>query len=341
MPIHPHRPSHTATPRRFRPALALSALGVSFVLAACGSSASNSTSTATVALASGSLSGTYRTTVTTPASLKGTWSFRFADGRDSQLLNGNEVANGTYTISGSTVKFADPAIPKGAVPPSSSGTSTLPPPGPGFLDDASRRCSCGRPLAPKRNHQPDRLQNAWHLQGHDLGRDAHVQEDQRPLQRAEGAAALPQVHQGLGGSPRVRPTALAGGASREPPACTRSERHHVPPGTRHLRHLRSGRRSPQRRDSRPRRLGRRPWIRKSRRSSPRKQTPSPRGTRSSYWAVRPRTAPRARAQSASARMARATQPVSAAQPVLAVAAAAQRRCSAPARAIRQLSNKGR
>jgi hypothetical protein len=114
MPIHPHRPSHTATPRRFRPALALSALGVSFVLAACGSSASNSTSTATLALASG---------------LKGTWSFRFADGRDSQLLNGNEVANGTYTISGSTVKFADPAIPKGAVPPSSSGTSTTPPAG--------------------------------------------------------------------------------------------------------------------------------------------------------------------------------------------------------------------
>jgi hypothetical protein len=99
------------------------------MLAACGNSASSSTSTATLALASGSLSGTYRTTVTTPASLKGTWSFKFAHGRDSQLLNGKEVANGTYTISGSTVKFADPAIPKGAVSPSSSGSSTTLPAG--------------------------------------------------------------------------------------------------------------------------------------------------------------------------------------------------------------------
>ena len=126
--MHRRRPSHTPTPRRFRPALALSALGVSFMLAACGSSSSSSTST-TLALASGSLSGTYRTTVTTPASLKGTWSFKFAHGRDSQLLNGKEVANGTYTISGSTVKFADPAIPMGAVSPSSSGSSTTLPAG--------------------------------------------------------------------------------------------------------------------------------------------------------------------------------------------------------------------
>jgi hypothetical protein len=129
MPIHPHRPDRRTGRHRTRPVLALVVLGACLTLAACGSSASNSTSTATLGLASGSLSGTYRTTVTTPASLKGTWSFRFADGRDSQLLNGNEVANGTYTISGSTVKFADPAIPKGAVPPSSSGTSTTPPAG--------------------------------------------------------------------------------------------------------------------------------------------------------------------------------------------------------------------
>src|SRR5476651_1533174 len=61
-----------------------------------------------LAYASASLSGTYRTTVTTPASLKGTWLFKFADGRDSQFLNGKEVANGTYTIAGATVKFANP-----------------------------------------------------------------------------------------------------------------------------------------------------------------------------------------------------------------------------------------
>jgi hypothetical protein len=79
-----------------------------------------------LALASGSLSGTYRTTVTTPASLKGTWLFKFSKGRDSQVLNGKEVANGTYTMSGSTVKFADPAIPAGATPTSSAGSSTTP-----------------------------------------------------------------------------------------------------------------------------------------------------------------------------------------------------------------------
>ena len=129
MPIHPHRPDRRTGRHRTRPVLALVVLGACLTLAACGSSASNSTSTATLALASGSLSGTYRTTVTTPASLKGTWSFKFAHGRDSQLLNGKEVANGTYTISGSTVKFADPAIPMGAVSPSSSATSTTLPAG--------------------------------------------------------------------------------------------------------------------------------------------------------------------------------------------------------------------
>ena len=144
--MHRHRPSHTATPRRFRPALALSAVGVSFMLAACGSSASSLTSTATLALASGSLSGTYRTTVTTPASLKGTWSFKFAHGRDSQLLNGKEVANGTYTISGSTVKFADPAIPMGAVSPSSSGSSTTLPAGaPSLPSGATTPTVCKTP----------------------------------------------------------------------------------------------------------------------------------------------------------------------------------------------------
>jgi hypothetical protein len=79
-----------------------------------------------IALASGSLSGTYQTTVTTPTSLKGTWSFKFAHGRDSQLLDGKEVANGTYTISDTTIKFAEPTMPEGATAPSSSGTSTTP-----------------------------------------------------------------------------------------------------------------------------------------------------------------------------------------------------------------------
>jgi hypothetical protein len=99
-----------------------------------------------VALASGSLSGTYHTTVTTPATLKGTWSFKFANGRDSQLLNGKEVANGTYTISGSTVKFANPAIPKGAAPTSSSGTSTTPPAGaPSLPSGTTTPTACSTP----------------------------------------------------------------------------------------------------------------------------------------------------------------------------------------------------
>jgi hypothetical protein len=65
---------------------------------------------APLALASTSLTGTYRTEVTTPASLKGTWSFKFAHGRDSQSLNGKEIAHGTYTISGATIKFANAAM---------------------------------------------------------------------------------------------------------------------------------------------------------------------------------------------------------------------------------------
>jgi hypothetical protein len=78
---------------------------------------------APLALASTSLTGTYRTEVTTPASLKGTWSFKFAHGRDSQSLNGKEIAHGTYTISGATIKFANAATPSG------SGSTTCKTPG--------------------------------------------------------------------------------------------------------------------------------------------------------------------------------------------------------------------
>ena len=128
MPIHPHRPSHTATPvasgRPWRyPRLASPS---------CWRRAEAPQATRRAPRPSPSRAARSRAPTARRSRhrvLKGTWSFRFADGRDSQLLNGNEVANGTYTISGSTVKFADPAIPKGAVPPSSSGTSTTPPAG--------------------------------------------------------------------------------------------------------------------------------------------------------------------------------------------------------------------
>jgi hypothetical protein len=68
------------------------------------------------ALASGSPagpSGRFRTTITHPASLKGTWTISFDGGRDSDYLNGKKVASGTYTRSGSTISFAQRTAPAG------------------------------------------------------------------------------------------------------------------------------------------------------------------------------------------------------------------------------------
>jgi hypothetical protein len=59
-------------------------------------------------------SGTYRTTIKEPASLKGKWRIEFHAGTDTDSLNGTQLASGTYTISGTTISFAQPAVPAGS-----------------------------------------------------------------------------------------------------------------------------------------------------------------------------------------------------------------------------------
>jgi hypothetical protein len=76
---------------------------------------------ATIAIASGAHSdtsrmpsGTYQATIKNPASLKGVWRIKFHAGTDTDFLNANKVASGTYTISGTTITFAQAAGPPGA-----------------------------------------------------------------------------------------------------------------------------------------------------------------------------------------------------------------------------------
>ena len=59
-------------------------------------------------------SGTYRATIKEPASLKGAWRIEFHAGTDTDSLNGTKLASGTYTISGTTISFAQPAVPAGS-----------------------------------------------------------------------------------------------------------------------------------------------------------------------------------------------------------------------------------
>ena len=59
-------------------------------------------------------SGTYQATIKEPASLKGVWRIEFHAGTDTDFLNGMKLASGTYTISGTTITFAQPAVPSGS-----------------------------------------------------------------------------------------------------------------------------------------------------------------------------------------------------------------------------------
>jgi hypothetical protein len=59
-------------------------------------------------------SGTYQTTIKEPATLKGLWRIKFHVGTDTDFLNGTKVASGKYTISGTTISFAQPAVPAGS-----------------------------------------------------------------------------------------------------------------------------------------------------------------------------------------------------------------------------------
>jgi hypothetical protein len=81
---------------------------LALALAATSASASTTHCTSRVP------SGKYQTTIDEPASLQGVWTIDFNDGTDTDYLNGTEVASGTYTISGSTITFAQPAVPSGS-----------------------------------------------------------------------------------------------------------------------------------------------------------------------------------------------------------------------------------
>ena len=59
-----------------------------------------------VALASGGLSGTYKTTIKSPAQLKGTWALALAKGGTYTVaLNGQRVARGSYSSTAKTITF--------------------------------------------------------------------------------------------------------------------------------------------------------------------------------------------------------------------------------------------
>jgi hypothetical protein len=58
---------------------------------------------APLAFAAGGLSGSYRTKISKPASIKGVWKIKFASGHTTVSWNGKVVTHGKYTISGSTI----------------------------------------------------------------------------------------------------------------------------------------------------------------------------------------------------------------------------------------------
>jgi hypothetical protein len=59
------------------------------------------------AVASGGLSGTYKTTLKTPAQLKGTWALTLAKGGAYTVAwNGHRVARGSYSTTRRTITFA-------------------------------------------------------------------------------------------------------------------------------------------------------------------------------------------------------------------------------------------
>jgi hypothetical protein len=95
------------------------ALAVSVVLALALSS---------VALAAGTLSGTYKTKVTSTAEggfLKGTWTIKFKNGTYTVTDNGKVVVHGKNTIKGSKITFQDTSGKFACVGSGTSGTYTF------------------------------------------------------------------------------------------------------------------------------------------------------------------------------------------------------------------------
>ena len=63
-----------------------------------------------VALAAGSVAGTYATTVKSPPQIKGKWVLTFAEGGSYKVaLNGRLLARGTYSATETTITLREPA----------------------------------------------------------------------------------------------------------------------------------------------------------------------------------------------------------------------------------------
>jgi hypothetical protein len=58
------------------------------------------------ASASGGLPGTYKTTVKSPPQLNGTWALALARGSYTVVLNGQQVARGSYSSTAKTITFS-------------------------------------------------------------------------------------------------------------------------------------------------------------------------------------------------------------------------------------------
>ena len=70
------------------------------------------TSAVSVALAAGSVGGTYVTTIKSPAQLKGTWKLTLAkNGTYAVALNGKALARGKYSATPTTITMRESADP--------------------------------------------------------------------------------------------------------------------------------------------------------------------------------------------------------------------------------------
>jgi hypothetical protein len=89
-------------------AVVVSTLTLALAIAATPAFASGHSSTSRVP------SGTFQATIKEPANLKGVWRIEFHSGTDTDFLNGTKIASGKYTIAGTTITFAQAAVPSGS-----------------------------------------------------------------------------------------------------------------------------------------------------------------------------------------------------------------------------------
>jgi hypothetical protein len=62
-----------------------------------------------IALAAGGVAGTYKTTIKSPATIKGTWVLTLKAGTYKVSRNGQALARGTYTATATTITLREPA----------------------------------------------------------------------------------------------------------------------------------------------------------------------------------------------------------------------------------------